>query len=360
MTTDPAAAEIKLIDGVELKLALASDVQFVKLVNIYLCPLLLKLASPYARSRDKMLSLLAMIDNRTAGITFEFPTKALLAQYKDAKVPSLVKEATLKYLSRALIDDQLEQDALPLLMSGYSEASNSQQSILFNIICRMLCTWTVPDSTAQEDYLKETYKVDADGDQKLLANHFLNMMFLNMGYFKEEQAQSNQSVSSPLIRAPDPSDVEATEVRRMTLHKLSMTGLEEHDIKFLCPQGASTFTVATLNSIKIGILRFLQLRIMKDDLRYTIALVASFDLKSEIQNCASTVMRRCETSDSDGYARNLFDLLLSRKNLSQQLQIRIFQLLSKSISAVKQEESALAVITQGIECTITTVVPSTY
>lgn len=350
MASDPSTAELKLIDGVELKLALASDTQFVKLIGIYLCPLLLKLASPHTRTRAKTKNLLAMVDNRISSIVFELPIEALLTQYKDAKVPELVKDTTIQYLHKSLINGQIELGTLPLLMSGFAQVSSSQQSILFNIICHTLMAWVSPESTVQEDQLVQIYRIDSIADQEQLSKRFLDIMFLNMGYFKQDQSSSIQSTSSQLIRALNPSEIEAAEARRSDLHKLSMSGLQVEEIIFLTPWGASTFTIASLNAIKLGILRYLTMPIMTTELRHAVALVASFDLKNEIQNTAGTVIRQCELTDSDLYAQTLFNLLLERRNLGQQLHIRALQLLSKSVAAVKREENALAVIASGIEC----------
>lgn len=59
MTDPDEAKELRLVNNVELKIALAEgDDKLQRLLNLYLAPLLLKLASPHVAVRNKVCPMI--------------------------------------------------------------------------------------------------------------------------------------------------------------------------------------------------------------------------------------------------------------------------------------------------------------
>lgn len=70
MSEPDEAKELRLCNNVELKIALAeSDDKLQRLLNLYLAPLLLKLASPHVNVRNKVCDLLLMSSCESASNT---------------------------------------------------------------------------------------------------------------------------------------------------------------------------------------------------------------------------------------------------------------------------------------------------
>lgn len=60
-----ASTELALVNKVEMRIALAStDAKLESLLKVYLAPLLLKLASPHASVRNKVVSICSHINTR--------------------------------------------------------------------------------------------------------------------------------------------------------------------------------------------------------------------------------------------------------------------------------------------------------
>ncbi|CCG82463.1 putative Proteasome component [Taphrina deformans PYCC 5710] len=321
------AAELKLIQAVELKFALTStDASLERVASIYLCPLLLKLATPYQSNRKKVEEVLAMLDNRIRGnASVKLPFEPLLAQYKDPTVSEVVKTRTIQYLCSALGDRSCSSALLQQLVNGFAKYPVMQKPIVFYMIGSMLATFPSPESTQEEKAICLAYQISREEDATSLAKCLIDLMFLNPAQLNPQRAANRnavQSVPTPLLQG---------------------------EIEFLTPLGSSTYTATSLTAVKLGILRFASISILKDAFRFEIGLVASFDLKHDLQMQANTVMRRCNPATSEQiYVDELFNLLLNR-SLEARFAIRVYQLLSKSTLATREADKAQRCITQGVE-----------
>ncbi|KAF9155982.1 hypothetical protein BG015_007778 [Linnemannia schmuckeri] len=90
---------LELLDNVELRFALAeSDTQLEKTLNTFLCPVLLKLASPAENVRAKVVSILTHINKRVRPKpAIKLPVTSLLQQFS-TNGSVLVKNFTLIYI----------------------------------------------------------------------------------------------------------------------------------------------------------------------------------------------------------------------------------------------------------------------
>lgn len=338
-TVAAVPAEMRLIKAVELKIALAADDKALgKVLGVYLCPLILKLDSPNADSRRKVGDILGMIDTRMTGNQdVDLPFNALLSQYKDSTISTSTKERTLNYLSQAFGEVHFTAQTVSSLLHGYASAPESQQVIIFRLICRILSTFEIPISTAQELEDETAYHMPDVEVRSALARRLSDMMLL------------------------DPSQL-SHHSRGLSLDRGGITRpLSEADAAFLLPQELPTISTLTLNKIKLGILRFSSINSLSIAERYIIALIASLDLNNEIQLQASSILRRCDISqDEELYVRLLCNLLLERPNIDNRLQTRIYDLLSRSTSSVKDIIRAQHCVTFGLECSASSVEMNSY
>ncbi|KAI9179152.1 proteasome component M29 [Blastocladiella emersonii ATCC 22665] len=100
-----AAAELELVERVELRFALAStDAQLAAAVNTFLVPLLQKLASPNAAAvQPNVLALLSHINTRLrAAASVTLPTPAIVALLGAPATPAVVRNFALVYLEMAI------------------------------------------------------------------------------------------------------------------------------------------------------------------------------------------------------------------------------------------------------------------
>lgn len=342
-TTNDAAlmsSELKLINSVELKLALANDAQFGKLVCLYLCPLMLKLGSSYEQSREKTRTLLKMIDDRLLGRNHKLPTNALLEQYQNQKLVSSVRNAALKYLDQAISLDTTE---IPLqsLMRNYAQATEQQQSVIFNLICRYLESWQNPDKI---DTGTGSVQPEVDSmDRAALSSRFIDLMRLNLAYFRLRDRPASESQN----RVASQTDTQSEAFRT------AMSGLNVAKIEFLSPRGPDTYTVRSLIRTKQNLLHFASGRLcpvlLSDSTRYIISVIGALDLDSTIKNLASSLLRRYPAVDNEETALGLYDLLLARSALPFQLSVRIYQSLTNSSVAQSLTNNAHTAIKYGME-----------
>ncbi|KAG0331256.1 hypothetical protein BG004_001755, partial [Podila humilis] len=104
-----AESDLKLLDNVELRFALAeTDAQLEKTLNTFLCPVLLKLASPTEAVRSKVVGILTHINKRVRPKSaIQLPVSSLLQQF--STTPSvMVKNFTLIYIEMGFERTPLE------------------------------------------------------------------------------------------------------------------------------------------------------------------------------------------------------------------------------------------------------------
>lgn len=184
-----ASRELELVNKVDLRIALAeTDSQLENALNLYLAPLLLKLASPDAQVRLAVFKSVQNIFPRiTAARNLQLPVLLLLSQVKDPKVPvghnvSQVRLYTLLFLSKGVERLSLEaQGALiPDLVKGISTYSTSVAARLFSILVKVLGGWKAP--VADVDAVKlarEAYGFDKNPlDELFLSEKFLKFFLL--------------------------------------------------------------------------------------------------------------------------------------------------------------------------------------
>lgn len=123
--------ELELVKQVELRLVLISNEE--KLTNaldLYLCPLLLKLGSDRSDVREKTIKVLEHVNLRL-GPTVQLPTLKLLAQLRDSSLSSLVKQVNLTFLKKALKVSSVDSKELAIGLRSQPAAVAKVQFALF-------------------------------------------------------------------------------------------------------------------------------------------------------------------------------------------------------------------------------------
>lgn len=126
------------LENVELKLAMCNtDAQLEKTIQVFLPPVLLKLASTDASVKKKVMEILSHINKRVKATTIiKLPFEALLNQFTNDQVSTFVKNFTLIYLEMSALRLSPEETAkhLPEFLNGISLRPPQQRIALLHII----------------------------------------------------------------------------------------------------------------------------------------------------------------------------------------------------------------------------------
>lgn len=184
--------ELSLVSRVEMRIALTdSDTKLQSLLQTYLAPLLLKLASPNASVRAKVVGLCQHINTRIRPLrTLQLPVPALLRQFRDIDNP-LVRNFDLHYIrlgvERMGTDDE-KAALVPELVGGIAKIGGRDGSsgpasgpgataVLFNLVLKLLPLFRLPPRGAPGELeLRERLGMSADDAAFLV--HWLTKVLL--------------------------------------------------------------------------------------------------------------------------------------------------------------------------------------
>ncbi|PWW76166.1 ARM repeat-containing protein [Tuber magnatum] len=338
------AKELRLVNNVELKIALAdNDEKLQRLLNLYLPPLILKLASPHASVRTKVISICQHVNTRIRPVTIILPVAALLKQFKDPEVGgrySLVRNFDLMYvqtgIERLPVLERLE--LLPPLLKDISKHGNPvHQRSLFNILLKVLVHFEPPNRGTQEDLALRTkmgFDEDSGGEDAVwVAGWFKRLMLLNLSVF----TSSNTS------------------------GQLNCPGISAAEFDFLTLGGKQeTFSpFAALTDIKKAMLKFLASGAFTDRERFFPCLVGASDTNSAVAEPAEDVFKRSLPSvslDDEGIVRELYQLYFGDPSsatlpVKVVLQTRVVGLLAKSTEAIGEQwgDQIVKIVESGLE-----------
>ncbi|KAG0303005.1 hypothetical protein BGZ98_007067, partial [Dissophora globulifera] len=195
-----ADKDLQLLDNVELRFALAeTDAQLEKTLNTFLCPVLLKLASPAESVRAKVVGILTHINKRVRPKpSIKLPVTALLQQFSEQS-SVLVKNFTLIYVEMGYerIPQEDKETALPNLIKGISRRPVAQQTTLTHMILPTLASIKQhnEDNTTSDPYDFATNPADAI----CLLNRLQDVLLYRqptVGSHSASQQQSNEAALS--------------------------------------------------------------------------------------------------------------------------------------------------------------------
>lgn len=315
--------ELSLVGKVEMRIALAeTDAKLESLLNTYLVPLLLKLASDHQAVRNKVVAICHHVNTRIRPIkNIQLPIVALLKQFKETKA-SLVKDFDLIYIRQALerLDDTQRVALLPDLMGGSaSHDSHRQDSQMFNLVLRLLPSFRLPPrGSAEESKLREKLTF-SDEDAAFYSKWFTKLLLL-----VPFGTRSQELTSYP--------------------------GLTPTELKFLNKDlpPAETWNPNTpggLNLVetKISVARFLSSAAFLDNERFLSAVVMSADPDNRVSQVGEDIFKHSHFNLEDtAFIEQLYQLYLGDGRpdgappVRPALQTKILARLSNSIYAANQ------------------------
>ena len=154
MAAPTEASELQLLGRVEMKLALAEKPEeMTQTLSIFLCPVLMKLASKHAATRNKVIELLRHISKRLNGNNgVLLPLEGLLGLM--ASSPVAVQNFSIIYLEMAFLrESHINRiKALPQLLKGLAKRpSKHQDKILEMFVEAIEEEMKLPHGVAFED-----------------------------------------------------------------------------------------------------------------------------------------------------------------------------------------------------------------
>ncbi|CAG8524233.1 10813_t:CDS:10, partial [Cetraspora pellucida] len=299
-----AEEEIELLEKVELRLALAeTDAQLEKLLNAFLSPILLKLASPHEVVRTKVMGILTHINKRTRSKNdIKLPLNPLIDLVCSDKVTrsAFVKNFAIIYLEMAYFrlteEDQITH--LPNLINNIASKPPALKQPLFHIILTVLQRFK-PKPADSPSSLDPFNFAENLNDAKFLLASFLDVIL----YIVPQQPRLRLQQSTR-----DDSDSGQQEGSQ-NLAQLPPPGMSIKALKFVTNDGKIQWTerMSDLKLIKMGILRFINSPVILPDslpeeihlVKFLILLAASCDAFNEIVDGGEDGIKKMKRPDME-------------------------------------------------------------
>ncbi|PGG99303.1 hypothetical protein AJ79_08570 [Helicocarpus griseus UAMH5409] len=335
MSKPDEARELSLISKVELRIALAdSDSKLESLLQTYLAPLLLKLASESLAVRNKVITICQHVNTRIQPQSITLPVAALLKQFKEVKAP-LVRHFDLIYIKQGLdrISASERIELIPALIQGIAGIggpvpASSQASIVFNLLLRLLPLLKLPQRGGQEDLALRTRLGISDEDAAFLTKWFAKVLLLLLGGKDATRCPALTPSEYRFVNRDAPPDD--------TWNPSTPGGL-------------------SLIETKVAVAKFLASGAFVDSERFIAALIASADPDSRLSDVGEDILKRFRPDlESQGVVDELFTLYFGTAGpegappARPALRAKILGFLSKSVKATAQPERINRLLDEGL------------
>lgn len=320
--------ELSLLDKAEFRIALAEDdSQLEKCINIYLCPIILKLGSPFSEVRKKVLQIIqAIIPRINAAKLIKLPIFQLLDQAKTPSVSEKTDSSSIRLYSLLFVSrffDRLDlsdlRKILPKVCDQISTYNPGVSARLFNILCKALHKLT--SSGIKFDQETDVWKKDLSNRDKSFICHWTSKLLLL------------------------DSEAHATTLTR--------PGLSNKEIAFLTiDAGVKYDSSQELSAVKVSLLTWLVLYFSPNQVCVPF-LIASCDSISSIRDLGEDLLKKTEYDIND---EELIQTLVTFFEgstssgvppLSPVYQEKITKVLLKS-SKVALQDSAITIALAGL------------
>jgi len=267
MATDaqsPEQRELALVGKVEMRIALAdSDTKLEGILKTYLAPLLLKLGSEHLSVRNKLISVCQHVSTRIKPQSIQLPVAALIKQFQAQESP-LVRHFDLLYIQLGVdrLSAKDKSELLPIVVGGISRSGNHGPQI-FNLLLRLLESFTLPPRGSKEDVSMREHFAVSDDDTTYLASW--------LGKFILFIPQKGTATTCPGLNAEE----------------YAFVGLQGKENLWNAPAGG-------LNLLRTKALaaRLLSSGLFNDSERFFPALFASADSASTISDVGDDMLKR--------------------------------------------------------------------
>ena len=334
MTTDtPEAKELSLVGKVEFRVAMIKDDDKLQdILNTYLPPLLLKLASEHMSVRNKVINVCQHINTRITPPSIKLPVASLLRQYKENH-NSLIRHFDLLYIQQGVerlpLRERLDllPDILHDLETTFAESA-AHAAILFNLFLKLLHSMTFPPRGTTDDIeLRDRLGLAEKPDDAAFVTRWLGKFLL---------FSINQSVRFDSTRCP---------------------GLSKAEYDFFQMYGKidtwATKSTEGCNLIETKVLasKFLASGAFLDSERFLPALFASADPNPRISEIGDDMMKRATSAvsfEDPVLIKQLYDVFLGKRGTEGSLPARI-QLQTKLLSILSKSKLASSFVPQSIQ-----------
>ncbi|AQZ14391.1 ECM29 (YHL030W) [Zygosaccharomyces parabailii] len=333
--------EKELVQKVELRLALADTPEKLEHnLGIFLCPLLLKLSSPYGSVRQAVLGSLKDILARLNSLPkVRIPVDKLLHQAQNVPIDSDQGSANVRLYSLLLASKGVDRMSLnekkqliPVAMRGISELPVSAAARIFHILCKLILDWEVPQKgSKEEDEACEFLNLENKNDLEFLSKKFTNFFFL-----------------IPARPAPE---------TRVIPRGYTCPGLSAADVSFFTYIAGVSFNKDQLLRFKSAIFRFFNGGFTVDARLLAEFLVVSSTDDSDISDTATFYLKRLTISVEDhDFIDFLVSLYIGDKEIGippvkYELQEKILSYLNKSLYAVADAQRVSQICHMGLNST---------
>lgn len=334
-TASAEAKELSLVGKVELRIALTdTDTKLESILNTYLSPLLLKLASEHVSVRNKVISICQHINTRIKAPEIKLPVASLLKQYKE-NTNALIRHFDVLYIQQGLdrlpVSDRL--GLLPVLINGIHrnyEESTRHTSSLFNMLLNLLHSMTLPPRGSPDDIaLRQQLGLETSTEDALFISSWIGRL---------------------ILFASDPS-------------KKTLPALDAEECSFLQledkkdtwqPGAAGGMNIV---ETKVVAVKFLASGAFTDTERFFPALFASSDTNSRLSDVGDDMLKRAIPAismDDDEIVNQLFRVYLGTRGTNgslparASLQTKILGLLCKSKRATSYKAESIQIVREGL------------
>lgn len=326
------ARELSLVSKVELRIALAdSDEKLQRLLQTYLAPLLLKLASESLAVRNKVIAVCHHINTRIQPQSIQLPVPALLKQFKEQK-SQLIRHFDLIYIQRGIdrLDPSARVELLPAVLEGVSqlETTSDQAASVFNLVLRLLPLLKLPKKDSPEDVgLKEKLALSVE-DTRFLSSWFAKLFLLSPG--------GKDARTCPGLAPSEYRFLNKASYPEETWDPAKKGGLN-------------------LTETKVAVARFLASGAFTNSERFLPAVIASTDANSRLAEIGDDILKRFtpDLEDPD-VVEQLYRLYFGTEGddaappVRTALQVKILGLLGRSVKATTYTDRIIRLLDEGL------------
>lgn len=295
--TDQEKNELALIDKVELRLALADDAaKYTQFLDTFLCPLLLKLASPHSTVRAAIFNLVKDITSRLNSYPeIKLPVLKLLKQAKNPNTQSTqdsqsVSLYSLLLASKGVTNLQIacKDEILLECCNGISELPSAIAARMFLVLLKLVAKWPGPKlGTLEETNTKDFFSLSAN-DTNFLSSKFIKFFLL----IPAKPVASGQPIPRGYV----------------------CPGLSLQDVAFFTFDAGVTYTKDQLKAFRKSLFRFITQGINFGDIELVKNLsVISVDSSNNAEQ-AQTLLKRMQIPyENENFVSFLIELYTGNK-----------------------------------------------
>ncbi|XP_020604939.1 proteasome-associated protein ECM29 homolog [Orbicella faveolata] len=283
-----AKDELELLERVFLRVASAeTDDQLEKTVKTFLCPLLLKVASPHQEVKNKVMTLLTHLNKRLKSRPkIQLPVDSLLLQYQDVSIPAFVANFAILYLRMGFprLPPETQMELAPLLIKCIQDKPQPQQDCLLQLVLPVLGQMKIPDS------IDERQKMFEFKEKPVVAGILLDFL-LDVLLMPYSTTSKQPSVDTP---GSESDTAESEQTSASSPDSLAPPGMSVAAVKRVTAD--SPLESKKLEQMKLGALKFLARDLFEPSDVICHFLAATGDTRHSVLDTADHELKRISSS----------------------------------------------------------------